>query len=136
MAEIKKLQLDGEDIYPITHTSAVYDSDGKSIEFKYISAISYQEGVDITVDGTVIPSDTSQLEASINELRDDVTELDTKVDAKADITYVDDMISNSTNPDTENRLSALEESVATLQTELGNLKATGISSTNDFLDLL
>ena len=66
MAEIKKLQVDGADIYPVTHESAVYDNEGKSIESKYLSSVAYIQGDDIKItdeNGNII--DTSELEAQI-----------------------------------------------------------------------
>ena len=76
MAEIKKLQVDGADIYPVTHESAVYDNEGKSIESKYLSSVAYTEGDDIKIadeSGNII--DTSELEAQIEEVDTKVGEL-------------------------------------------------------------
>ena len=85
MAEIKKLQVDGADIYPVTHESAVYDNEGKSIESKYLSSVAYTQGDDIKIadengtikladeNGTII--DTSELEAKIEEVDTKVGEL-------------------------------------------------------------
>ena len=76
MAEIKKLQVDGADIYPVTHESAVYDNEGKSIESKYLSSVAYTQGDDIKIadeSGNII--DTSELEAQIEEVDNKVGEL-------------------------------------------------------------
>ena len=74
MAEIKKLQVDGADIYPVTHESAVYDNEGKSIESKYLSSVAYTEGDDIQISGGSSEGggsvDTSELEAQIEEVEE------------------------------------------------------------------
>ena len=77
MAEIKKLQVDGADIYPVTHESAVYDSEGKSIEFKYISSVPYTEGDDISIEGSEGGSD--ERVGELNNLQ--TTNKNTLVDA-------------------------------------------------------
>lgn len=77
MAEIKKLQVDGADIYPVTHESAVYDNDGKTIESKYLSSVAYTQGDDIKIadeNGNVI--DTSELEAKIEEVEAKIEEVE------------------------------------------------------------
>ena len=76
MAEIKKLQVDGADIYPVTHESAVYDNEGKSIESKYLSSVAYTQGDDIKIsdeNGNII--DTSEIEAQIQAVDTKVGEL-------------------------------------------------------------
>ena len=79
LAEIKKLQVDGADIYPVTHESAVYDNEGKSIESKYLSSVAYTEGDDIQISGGSSEGggsvDTSELEAQIEEVDTKVGEL-------------------------------------------------------------
>lgn len=80
MAEIKKLQVDGADIYPVTHESAVYDNEGKSIESKYLSSVAYTQGDDIKIadeNGNVI--DTSELEAQIEEVEAKIEEVEETV---------------------------------------------------------
>lgn len=76
MAEIKKLQVDGSDIYPVTHESAVYDNEGKSIESKYLSSVAYTQGDDIKIsdeNGNII--DTSKLEAQIEDVEAQIEEV-------------------------------------------------------------
>ena len=81
MAEIKKLQVDGADIYPVTHESAVYDNKGKSIEFKYLSSVAYTQGDDIKIsDENRNVIDTSELEAQIEEVEAQIEEVEAKIE--------------------------------------------------------
>jgi hypothetical protein len=74
LAEIKKLQVDGADIYPVTHESAVYDSEGKPIESKYLSSVFYTQGDDIRISDENV-TDTSELETQIQIVDTKVGEL-------------------------------------------------------------
>lgn len=66
LAEIKKLQVDGVDIYPVTHESAIYDSEGKPIDSKYLSSVAYTKGDDIKIAN----ENTNELEAKIEEIEE------------------------------------------------------------------
>lgn len=85
MAEIKKLKVNNQEIYPVTHESAVYDSDGKSIEFKYLSSVSFDDGDDIVIEGALgAPFDPSYLEEDISEVNDKVTQVNSQLNTQVE----------------------------------------------------
>lgn len=85
MAEIKKLKVNNQEIYPVTHESAVYDSEGKSIEFKYLSSVSFDDGDDIVIEGALgAPFDPSYLEEDISEVNDKVTQVSSQLNTQVE----------------------------------------------------
>lgn len=139
MAEIRKLQVNDTEVYPVTHEKAVYGSDGKTINQKYISSVVFGEDVDLPeVDATEIINNITErldvIEDELEEIKEHVENntaiadktgnlTDLRTDHKEDIVSavnelksdVDDLqesISNKVDTSTYNaKVSELETSI-------------------------
>lgn len=91
MAEIRKLQVNDTEVYPVTHEKAVYGSDGKTINQKYISSIVYGEDVDLPeVDTTEMVNEIIErldnIENELEEIKEHVENNTTIADKTGNLT--------------------------------------------------
>lgn len=112
MAEIRKLQVNDTEIYPVTHESAVYDSDGKTINSKYISSVVFGEDVDLPE--ADINATLQTLENRLNTIEEELDEIKENIDNN---TSIADKAGNLTDLRTEHKddiVGAVNELVSDL----------------------
>jgi N-acetylneuraminic acid mutarotase len=112
MAEIRKLQVNDTEIYPVTHESAVYDSDGKTISSKYISSVAFGEDVDLPE--ADINETLQTLGNRLNTIEEELDEIKEHIDNN---TSIADKAGNLTDLRTEHKddiVGAVNELVSDL----------------------
>ena len=121
MAEIRKLQVNDTEVYPVTHEKAVYGSDGKTINQKYISSVVFGEDVDLP------EVDTTEMINNITERLDIIEdELEEIKDHVNNNTAIADKTGNLTDLRTENKntivhaVNELKSDIDGLQNSLSN----------------
>lgn len=112
MAEIRKLQVNDTEIYPVTHESAVYDSDGKTISSKYISSVAF--GEDVNLPEADINATLQTLGNRLNTIEEELDEIKENIDNN---TSIADKAGNLTDLRTEHKddiVGAVNELVSDL----------------------
>ena len=112
MAEIRKLQVNDTEIYPVTHESAVFDSDGKTINSKYISSVAFGEDVDLPE--ADINATLQTLGDRLNTIEEELDEIKDHIDNN---TSIADKAGNLTDLRTEHKsdiVGAVNELVSDL----------------------
>lgn len=71
MANIKKLQCEGKDIYPLTHIDAIVDDSGDLIKNKYVTMTNFEGTNSFTVN-PLMPDEIQQVNARLNMIADDI----------------------------------------------------------------
>lgn len=148
MAEIKQLQLDGVDILPVTHESAVVDNSGTTIANKY------QPKTDnsLTTSAKTVTGAINEIKNNLLEIGDQTTTVGsikvryvkyngenfypmTHTDAVLDtngakLSTTLSTLMTSINTTLPNRLTTIESNIKTLQTTTSNLSTTATTLTN------
>ena len=71
MANIKKLQCEGKDVYPLTHIDAIVDDSGDLIKNKYVTMTNFEGTNSFTVN-PLMPDEIQQVNARLNMVADDI----------------------------------------------------------------
>ncbi len=112
MAEIRKLQVNDAEVYPVTHEAAVYGNDGKTINSKYISSVVY--GDDVTLPDADIQTTIQGIEDRLELVENEVEEIKENLENN---TSIADKAGNLTDLRTDNKediVSAVNELVSDL----------------------
>ena len=112
MAEIRKLRVNDAEVYPVTHEAAVYGSDGKTINLKYISSVVY--GDDVSLPDTDIQATIQDIEDRLELVENEIEEIKENLENNTNIA---DKAGNLTDLRTDNKndiVSAVNELVSDL----------------------
>lgn len=148
MAEIKQLQMNGVDILPVTHESAVVDNSGTTIANKYQP----KSDNSLTTSAKTVTGAINEIKGNLLEVGDQTTTVGsikvryvkyngenfypmTHTDAVLDssgakLSTTLNTLMTSVNTTLPNRLTTIETNVNTLKTTTSNLSTTATTLTN------
>lgn len=148
MAEIKQLQMNGVDILPVTHESAVVDNSGTTIANKYQP----KSDNSLTTSAKTVTGAINEIKGNLLEVGDQTTTVGsikvryvkyngenfypmTHTDAVLDsngakLSTTLNTLMTSVNTTLPNRLTTIETNVNTLKTSTSNLSTTATTLTN------
>ncbi len=146
MANIKKLQYEGKDIYPLTHIDAIVDDSGDLIKNKYVIMTNFEGTNSFTVN-PLMPDEIQQVNARLNMVADDIQNntLGTLIDKVGDlnslqtsnksnaVVAINDVISNSESIQNsltpkldkstyDNKIAALTQNLNSVNASTDNVK--------------
>lgn len=118
MADIKKLQYEGKDIYPITHIEAIVDDEGKPIKDSYVTVADYQKGSAFQVPTSTSNNEIRELNTRSAAIADEIqnSTLGTLMDKVGDLNAL--QVSDKTNAVTA--VNSLINNITTTETAINS----------------
>ena len=118
MADIKKLQYEGKDIYPITHIEAIIDDEGNPIKDNYVTVANYQEGSAFQVLTSTSNNEIRELNTRSAVIADEIqnSTLGTLIDKVGDLNAL--QVSDKTNAVTA--VNSLINNITTTETAMNS----------------
>ena len=118
MADIKKLQYEGKDIYPITHIEAIVDDEGKPIKDSYVTVADYQKGSAFQVPTSTSNNEIRELNTRSAAIADEIqnSTLGTLIDKVGDLNAL--QVSDKTNAVTA--VNSLINNITTTETAMNS----------------
>ena len=118
MANIKKLQFEDKDFYPITHIDAIVDDEGNPIKDSYVAATNYQKGSAFQVSAISSNIEIKDLNARSAAIADEIqnSTLGTLIDKVGDLNSL--QVSDKTNAVTA--VNSLINNITTTETAINS----------------